>query len=89
MKHSLRVPLYFPIVELILVVYPIKFILKMTNNIRDITMSKAYDRVEWGFLYEVMRRMGFHYKWRRFIMQCFSTYCQFFDYCEWPTIRYF
>jgi len=39
MKHSLRVPLYFPIVELILVVYPIKFIPKTANNIRDITLK--------------------------------------------------
>jgi len=36
-KHSLRVLLYFPVVKLILVIYPIKFILKMTNNIQDIT----------------------------------------------------
>jgi len=33
----LHVLLYFSVFKLVLVIYPIKFILKMTNNIRDIT----------------------------------------------------
>jgi hypothetical protein len=33
-------------------------------------MSKAYDRVGWGFLEEVMRRMGFDNKWIYLVIQC-------------------
>jgi hypothetical protein len=33
-------------------------------------MSKAYDRVEWRFLEEVLRRMGFDERWIRLVMMC-------------------
>ncbi|CAA7060148.1 unnamed protein product [Microthlaspi erraticum] len=36
-------------------------------------MSKAYDRVEWDFLYTVQQRMGFHPRWINWIHQCVST----------------
>jgi ribonuclease HI len=36
-------------------------------------MSKAYDRVEWGFLEETMKRLGFAPQWIRLIMMCVST----------------
>ncbi|KAG7594156.1 Reverse transcriptase zinc-binding domain [Arabidopsis thaliana x Arabidopsis arenosa] len=36
-------------------------------------MSKAYHRLEWGFIKDVLERMGFHEKWVMWIMQCVST----------------
>ena len=36
-------------------------------------MSKVYDRVEWKFLDQVMRGMGFHEIWINWIIQCIST----------------
>jgi len=36
-------------------------------------MSKAYDRLEWGFLEAVMRRLGFAERWVLLIMTCVRT----------------
>ena len=36
-------------------------------------MSKAYDRVEWVFVSEVLQRLGFHDKWINLIMQCIQS----------------
>ena len=36
-------------------------------------MSKAYDRVERKFLLEIMDRMGFHFKWIGWILECLSS----------------
>jgi len=36
-------------------------------------MSKAYDRIKWNFLQEVLMRLGFHDKWIRWVMQCVCT----------------
>jgi hypothetical protein len=36
-------------------------------------MSKAYDRVKWGFLEEIMRKLGFGERWIGHIMQCVQS----------------
>ena len=36
-------------------------------------LSKAYDRVDWTFLEEVMHQMGFSCQWIRWIMSCVTT----------------
>ena len=36
-------------------------------------MSKAYDRVEWKFLEEIMKKIGFHPKWITMLVECINT----------------
>lgn len=38
-----------------------------------IDMSKAYDRVEWKFVMEIMRKMGFNDQWLEWIYMCISS----------------
>ena len=36
-------------------------------------MSKAYDRLEWIFLQQIMEKMGFHPRWVSWIMECIKS----------------
>ena len=36
-------------------------------------MSKAYDRVEWPFLREMMQRLGFDRRWVDLVMTCVTS----------------
>ena len=36
-------------------------------------LSKAYDRVDWGFLERVMIKLGFAHRWVQWIMTCVTT----------------
>lgn len=36
-------------------------------------MSKAYDRIEWGFLRAVLVQMGFDAKWISWVMSCVES----------------
>lgn len=39
----------------------------------ELDMSKAYDRVEWKFLEQMMTRLGFDEQWIKLIMECVPT----------------
>jgi hypothetical protein len=55
--------LYFPAVKLILVIYPLNFIFKMMNNIRDITIVVGFQMLtEWVFLlgFDLDEILGFY-----------------------------
>lgn len=36
-------------------------------------MSKAYNRVEWDFVSQVLHRLGFHEKWINWVMECITS----------------
>jgi hypothetical protein len=38
-----------------------------------IDLNKAYDRVDWGFLEVTLKRLAFHSKWVRWVMECVTT----------------
>jgi hypothetical protein len=36
-------------------------------------LTKAYDRVDWGYLEGVLQLLCFHSKWVQWIMECVTT----------------
>jgi len=36
-------------------------------------MEKMYDRVEWNFLFDALKQLGFHKNWINWIQQCVTT----------------
>lgn len=38
-----------------------------------IDISKAYDRVDWGYLFAIMDKMGFDSKWIGWMKLCITT----------------
>jgi len=36
-------------------------------------IEKAYDRVEWNFLFECLKKLGYHQRWSTWIQQCVTT----------------
>ena len=67
------------IIDNVLVAYELMHYLEHKKEGREnfmavkLDMSKAYDRVEWKFIEDVMEKMGFHEKWIQLIMKCIST----------------
>ncbi|KAL5575135.1 hypothetical protein UlMin_016834 [Ulmus minor] len=43
-------------------------------------MAKAYDRVEWGFIYKIMNKLGFSEVWSNKIMACISSVSYSFQF---------
>ncbi|XP_042988663.1 uncharacterized protein LOC122316195 [Carya illinoinensis] len=46
---------------------------QQSHMVIKLDMSKAYDRIEWGFLHAVMVKLGFSEKWIRLVMGCVSS----------------
>lgn len=48
------------------------------NVLLKLDMMKAYDRLEWSFLFSVLRRFGFSEPWINLILKMFSKGSRFF-----------
>lgn len=43
------------------------------HNIIKLDMEKAYDRLEWDFLFLVLQKFGFHHQWIKYIQAMFTN----------------
>lgn len=63
----------------VLITHEVLHYLKISGATKHCTMavktdiSKAYDRLEWSFIREVLERLGFHPTWINWMLQCIST----------------
>ena len=63
----------------VLIDYELMHYLKHKREGRDsfmatkLDMSKAFNRVEWGFIEGIMRKLGFNEKWINLVMMCVSS----------------
>ncbi|CAH9124076.1 unnamed protein product [Cuscuta epithymum] len=76
------------IVDNVLIAFETQHYLKRKNQGKEgfvalkLDMSKAYDRVDWGYLQAIMLEMGFTERWVNLILQCVSTVEYFIPFDE-------
>lgn len=46
---------------------------KNEKMVVKLDMSKVYDKVEWSFIEEVMKALGFNERWIQLIISCISS----------------
>ena len=62
----------------VLVAFEFMHYLEQKNDGREgvmaikLDMNKAYGKMEWGFIKQVMEKIGFHEKWIKLIMHCIT-----------------